>query len=301
MNWWLVAFPRGKEVGEVSFRRRRPGVVALVTAAAPGCFAPELCVSALGQVPQTLNGPPVQVQPYVSEPGVPMITIAPGTLNTFPIGDGSGTGGDGAGTGGDGSDGDGTGAGTRSNSEALTTMLGTTWGATAVANAHALGLNPSALAATCVIESGCQNLSGSGAQGVFQMYPAAFQEGIQTALSIDPSLASQIVSGDAGRMDPVTESIAAAGYQLQAVDALQNAGIANPTILDTRGFYNFGPANGVALATADPSETMAAAMPNVSAATLAKNGVTPGETVGQWQASIRAKIGNAASQTVLGV
>jgi hypothetical protein len=180
-------------------------------------------------------------------------------------------------------------------------MLGTTWGATAVANAQALGLNPSALAATCVIESGCQNLSGSGAQGVFQMYSAAFQEGIQTALSIDPSLASQIVSGDAGRMDPVTESIAAAGYQLQAVDALQNAGIANPTVLDTRGFYNFGPANGVALATADPSETMAAAMPNVSAATLAKNGVTPGETVGQWQASIRGKVGNAANQTVLGV
>lgn len=291
MNWWLVAFPWAKEVGEGSFRRRRPGLFALVlvTAAAPGCFAPELCVSALGPVPQTLNGPPVQVQPYVSEPGVPMITIAPGTLNTFAIGDGSATGGDG------------TGVGTISNSEALTTMLGTTWGATAVANAQALGLNPSALAATCVIESGCQNLSGSGAQGVFQMYPAAFQEGIQTALSIDPSLASQIVSGDAGRMDPVTESIAAAGYQLQAVGALQNAGIANPTVLDTRGFYNFGPANGVALATADPSETMAAAMPNVSAATLAKNGVTPDETVGQWQASITAKIGNAANQTVLGV
>jgi hypothetical protein len=300
MNWWLVAFPRGKQVGEVSFRQRRPGLVALVTAAAPGCFAPELSVSALGQVPQTLNGPPVQVQPYVSEPGVPIIKIAPGTLNTFPIGDGSGTG-DGAGTGGDDSGDDGIGAGTTNNSEALTTMLGTTWGATAVANAQALGLNPSALAATCVIESSCQNLSGSGAQGVFQMYPAAFQEGIQTALSIDPSLSSQIVSGDAGRMDPVTESIAAAGYQLQAVEALQNAGIANPTVLDTRGFCNFGPANGVALATADPSETMAAAMPNVSAATLVKNGVTPGETVGQWQASIRAKIGSAANQTVLRV
>ena len=133
------------------------------------------------------------------------------------------------------------------------------------------------------------------------MYPAAFQEGIQTALSVDPSLASRIVSGDSGRMDPVTESIAASGYQIQAVQALQNAGITNPTVLDTRGFYNFGPTNGVALATADPSETMAAAMPNVSAATLVKNGVTPGETVGQWQASIRAKIGNAANQTVLGV
>lgn len=301
MSWWLVALSRAKEVWEVSVRRCRPGLAALVIAGAPGSFAPELCVSAFAQVPQTLNGPPVQVQPYVSEPGVPMITITPGTLNPFPVGDGSGTGGDGAGTGGDGSEGDATGGGATSNSEALTVMLGTTWGASAVANAQALGLNPSALAATCVLESGCQNLSGSGAQGVFQMYPAAFQEGIQTALSIDSSLASQIVSGDAGRMDPITESIAAAGYQIQAVQALQNAGISNPTVLDTRGFYNFGPANGVALATADPTETMAAAMPNVSAATLAKNGVTPGETVGQWQTSIKAKIGTAANQTVLGV
>jgi hypothetical protein len=275
-------------------------LAALATRAAPGCFALELCSSAFGQVPQTLNGPPVQVQPYVPEPGAPMITITPGTLNTFSVGDGSGTGGDAAGTGADGG-GESTGGGTINNTEALTTMLSTSWGATAVANAQALGLNPSALAATCVLESGCQNLSGSGAQGVFQMYPAAFQEGIQTALSIDPSLASRIVSGDSGRMDPATESIAAAGYQIQAVQALQSAGISNPTVLDTRGFYNFGPANGVALATGDPSETMAAAMPNVSAATLAKNGVTPGETVGQWQASIRAKIGSAANQTVLGV
>ena len=296
----LVARSRGKKVGEGFFRRLGPGFAALVTGAAPGCFALEVCGSAFGQVPQTLNGPPVQVQPYVPEPGVPMITITPGTLNAFSVGDGSGTGSDAAGTGGDGG-GDATGGVTINNTEALATMLSTSWGATAVANAQALGLNPSALAATCVLESGCQNVSGSGAQGVFQMYPAAFQEGIQTALSIDPSLASQIVSGDSGRMDPVTESIAAAGYQIQAVQALQNAGISNPTVLDARGFYNFGPANGVALATADPSETMAAAMPNVSAATLAKNGVTPGETVGQWQASIKAKIGNAANQTVLGV
>jgi hypothetical protein len=32
----------------------------------------------------TLNGPPVQVRPYVSEPGVPQITVNPGTPNPFP-------------------------------------------------------------------------------------------------------------------------------------------------------------------------------------------------------------------------
>jgi len=51
MNGWLVALSRAKEVVEVSLRRRRPGLGTLVTAAATGCFAPELCVSALGQVP----------------------------------------------------------------------------------------------------------------------------------------------------------------------------------------------------------------------------------------------------------
>jgi hypothetical protein len=32
----------------------------------------------------TLNGPPVQVLPYVSEPGVPQITVNPGRPNPFP-------------------------------------------------------------------------------------------------------------------------------------------------------------------------------------------------------------------------
>jgi len=44
---------------------------------------------------------------------------------------------------------------------------------------------------------------------------------------------------------------------------------------------------------------MTEVMPNVSQATFTKNGVTPGETVGQWQASVAAKIGNAAGQSVL--
>jgi len=35
----------------------------------------------IAQVPVTLNGPPVQVQPYVPEPGVPLITVNPGTPN----------------------------------------------------------------------------------------------------------------------------------------------------------------------------------------------------------------------------
>ena len=295
MNEWLVALSRAKEVVEVSLRRRRPGLGTLVIAAAPGCFALELCISAFGQVPQTLNGPPVQVQPYVAEPGVPLITINPGTVNPFTgvDGDGSGTGSSGDGTGD-------SGGGTAASSTALDTLLAQSWGAAAIANAEQLGINPSALAATCVVESGCQNVAGSGTiAGAFQMSAATYTAMINQALANDPSLASEITPGLAGQMDPATESIAAAEYLIQGAEALQAAGISDPTVLNTRAYYNFGPTNGVALAMASPNETVAAAMPNVSAATLAANGITPGETVGQWQAAVSAKIGNAANQSVL--
>lgn len=259
--------------------------------------AVECCVAAVGQVPATLNGPPVQVQPYVAEPGVPLITINPGTVNPFSGVDGTGSGsgnGDGDGTG------DGGGGGTAGDSTALGTLLAQSWGATAIANAEQLGINPSALAATCVVESGCQNVGGSGTiAGAFQMSAATYTAMINQALANDPSLGGQITSGLAGQMDPATESIAAAEYLMQGAEALQAAGISDPTVLDTRGYYNFGPTNGVALAMANPSETMAAAMPNMSATTLAANGITPGETVGQWRASVGGKIGNAANQSVL--
>jgi len=249
------------------------------------------------QQAMTLNGPPVQVQPYVSEPGVPLITINPGTPNPF-----AGADGDGAATGtGTGTGDGGTSGGTVGDSTALSTMMGTDWGSTAIANAQSVGVNPSALAATCVLESGCQNVSTSGAQGVFQMYPAAFNEGLQTALAANPALASQIVQGSAGMNDPTTEAIAASGYLMQAAQSLQSAGISDPSVLQARGYYNFGPSNGIALASADPNQTMAAAMPNVSATTLAANGISAGETVAQWQASVATKIGNAVNQSVLGV
>jgi hypothetical protein len=260
---------------------------AMIAAFAVPCWA---------QQATTLSGAPVQLQPYVSEPGVPQVTVNVGTPNPF----GGLDGGDGDGSGSGSGSGSSSGGGSSGSSDALTTMLGTSWGATAAANAQALGVNASALAATCVLESGCNsNVSSNGsAVGAFQMQSAAFQDGLQTALAADPSLASQIVEGTAGMTDPTTEAIAASGYLMQASAALQNAGITNPTVLDARAYYNFGPTNGIQLASASPSQTMAEAMPNVSQATLSANGITPGETVAQWQASVSSSIGSAASQTV---
>jgi len=238
---------------------------------------------AVAQQAQSLSGPPVQVIPYASEPGVPMITINPGTPNPFPTGGGNGTGG-----------------GNTGDSTALSTLLAQNWGTTAIDNATTLGVNPSALAATCVIESGCQNVGGTGTvAGAFQMTASTYTAMINAALAQNPSLANTIVPGLAGQMDPATESIAASEYLLQGAEYLQNQGISNPTVLDVRGYYNFGPQGGAQIASASPDQTMASVLTGYSAATLARNGITPGETVAQWQASVSSKIGNAASQSVL--
>ena len=178
---------------------------------------------ALGQQATTLNGPPVQVTPYVGEPGVPTIVIPTGTPTPPSTGNGSG-------------------GGTSAGSDVLNyDCSARPWGAQAIAKAQSLGVNPTALAATCVLESGCQNVGGSGAQGAFQMFPSAHQDGLKAALAANPSLASQIVPGSAGMNDPATEAIAAAGYQMLAVQSLQASGISDRTVLDTRSYYEFGP------------------------------------------------------------
>jgi hypothetical protein len=255
---------------------------------APACVAAALCLAlvdaAVAQQAQSLNGPPVQVIPYASEPGVPTITINPGTPNPFPIGGIP--------------DGGGPGAGDAGDSTALSTMETTSWGLQAIQNAEALGVNPSALAATCVLESGCSQPSGvsGGAQGVFQMFPAAYQEGLAAALAANPDLASQIINGSGGRNDPTTEAIAASGYLILMNQQLQNAGVTNPTVMDVRGLYNFGAAAGTAIAQAPGSNAMSNYL---SPSVMAANGISPGETVAQWQASVSNKIGNAAGQSVL--
>ena len=295
-GWRALYAPR--ETGESVLRPLRRAV-GLVLFAVGGGFGVGLSAAAYGQVSQTLNGPPVQVQPYVPKPGVPLFTINPGTVNPFSSADSVGVGNGAAaddGTGGDYS----SGGGGIGNSTALGTMLGMSWGNTAVGNAQALGVNPSALAATCVLESGCQNVAGSGTiSGVFQMSNSTYTAAMQAALQQNPDLAQYVVPGLAGKMDPATESIAAAEYLYQGAQALQGAGMDNPTVLDVRGYYNFGPANGANIAKADDSETMASVLTGLSASTLAANGISPGETVGQWRNSVSAKVGNSAGQSVL--
>ena len=261
----------------------RPGRLLTASVAAIGLWT----TGALADVvPQTMNGVPQQIVPQVDEVGLPAFTMPTGTVSLY--GGGNGTGGSSGGT------------GTSTDSSALDTMLATPWGASAQQSAEALGVNASALAATCVMESGCQNVSGTGTiTGAFQMTAATYTSSLAAALAQDPSLAADIVPGLAGQSDPATQAIAASEYLKQGGEYLQSQGDANATVLDVRGYYNFGPLGGAQLAQAQPTALMSATLTGYSAATLAANGITAGETVGQWQSSVAAKIGGAASASVL--
>ena len=275
--------------GRPEVRKARESGIALAGACVAGPLLLGAVGTALAQQATTLNGPPVQVIPYVSEPGVPAVNVNPATPNPFPEDDGST----------DGSDPGGGSGGSIGDSTALSTMMNTTWGTQAVSVAQTMGVNPSALAATCVIESSCQNVTGSGTvAGAFQMTASTYNAMLAQAVAANPSLASQAVYGQAGQMNPVSEAIAASQYLSNAAQMLQNTGVSNPTVLDTRGYYNFGP-SGTAIATASDNALMSQVMPNVSQATFAANGVTATTTVGQWKANVAAKIGNAAGQSVL--
>jgi len=263
------------------WRRGHMGALAATTAAL-------WSTSAMAQPQlQTITGVPQQIIPQVGEVGLPLFTIPPGTVSI--LGGSTGTGGAEAG-----------GTGTSTDSSALDTMLATSWGTSAQQSSEALGVNASALAATCVLESGCQNVGGTGTiTGAFQMTAATYQSSLAAALRDNPNLGTNIVPGLAGQSDPATQAIAAAEYLKQGAQYLQSNGVSTPTVLDVRGYYNFGPQGGVQIAQAQSSALMSDTLLGVSAKTLANNGITSGETVGQWRSGVASKIGSAAMASVL--
>jgi hypothetical protein len=179
----------------------------------------------------------------------------------------------------------------------LSTMLATSWGQTAASNATALGVNPTALAATCVMESNCTaNPGGTGTiSGAFQMSNGTYLQTVSEVTGSNPALAAQITS----KNDPASQSIAASQYLLDGAQALQTYGDSNPSVLDVRGYYQFGPQNGISLASAASNQLMVSTLQGLSPAALAANNITSSTTVAQWQASVTSKLGTAAMQPVL--
>lgn len=191
-----------------------------------------------------------------------------------------------------------TGGGGPDDGSTLSKMTSQPWGQQAASNAAALGVNPTALAATCLLESNCTaNPGGTGTiSGAFQMSNGTYAQTVSEVQNSNPGLASQITS----KNDPASQSIAAAEYLKDGATALQNAGISNPTVLDVRGYYNYGPGYAASLASAPDNQLMTTALAGMSSSTLAANAISSSMTVGQWRAGITNKIGNsAASQPVL--
>jgi hypothetical protein len=236
------------------------------------------------------GGLPVQVKPTFQEPGLPAFS--------FPAGGPSSVGGSSSGV----YDSGGSSVSSGGSGDAYNTMMAQGWGSQAADAAAAMGVSATALAATCVMESNCQNVgaaSGSSATGAFQMINSTYTADISGAVAYDPAIAGSIVSGLAGQMDPTTEAYAAS-YELRT-DAMMlqtQENMSNPTVLAVRAVYQFGAGVGPDVAAADDSENIAQ-LTGLSAASLAANGLSSSSTVGQWRATIIAKLGSAtANQSV---
>lgn len=240
------------------------------------------------------SGPPFLPVPTFRETGLPDFTMPVGRPSALP--GGSATGG---GSAGGGSVGGSAGGGTNAD----VVLEQRSWGALASQNATAIGVNPSAVAATCVIESGCQNVSarsGSSVSGAFQMTDPTYRSDIQRAAAQNPSLAGTIDTSLAGKMDPANQAIAAAQDLKNAATTLQSAGVPNPTFLDTRGYYQFGAGPGPQIARSLDSQSMWNILSNYyTSAQMAANGITQSTTVGQWRQTVTSKVGSAATQPVL--
>ncbi len=258
-------------------------------------------VAVAGVGPETLKGVPVLPVPMFEETGLPAFSMPVGAtaLDASTATGGaaltdSGTSTFGNGATGTGSSGDGAG------STSMTSMMSRSWGDAASQNAQTVGITPVALAATCQIEAGgCQTNPASASTtitGTFQMLDSTYTSMINAAMAANPSLAANIVPGLAGKLDPATESIAAAQYLKQGATSLQNNGIANPSVLDVRGYYNFGPGNAVAIANAPDGALMSSQISGLTDTQFKSNGINPATTtVGQWRASVTAKIGSSAA------
>jgi hypothetical protein len=290
MVWSDPHWPGNRLLKRPAPMRRR----ALLALSAPHVLAAGLLVATGGgagasPAPVTMNGVPEQVIPAVPEVGLGSFSMPTGTTSIGSDGSSSAE-----------TASAGTSIGVSLSGSSYDTMISQSWGALAASNAQTLGVNPVAVAATCVVESGCQNISGTGSiTGAFQMMNSTYTSAMAAALADHPELASSLTSGLAGQSDPATQSIAAAEYLRQAAQQLQTAGISNPTVLDVRGSYNFGPGNGVTIAQADGSALMSSVVRGLSASNLAANGITATTTVQQWRDSVSAKIGSASSQSVL--
>lgn len=161
-----------------------------------------------------------------------------------------------------------------------------------VSEAARFGVTAEATAAVCMAESGCRAIGAHGGAGT-----AAGSFGYTDGTFRENAARAGYGSG-AGRTDPTVQAGITASDLSRYARTLQGAGITNPTALDAYGFHMFGPAEGVAVATASADTPLDLALQHTSAQTLANNGLT-GKTVGQWRDSVSKRMGGSATAPVL--
>ena len=201
-----------------------------------------LAAHAASADPQVIlpQGLPVQVKPTFTEPGLPQFTFptSGGSLlgGSADTGTGNGGGGDGSTSPGGGS--------TAGSGDAYNTMMAQSWGSSAANAAGAMGVSATALAATCAMESNCQNVGSSGgssATGAFQMISSTYNADIKapwlTILALPGQLSPEVRARWILRRRLMRRRMSCAQ---DALTLQQNDGISDPTVLQTRAMYQFG-------------------------------------------------------------
>ncbi|WP_161915292.1 hypothetical protein [Methylosinus sp. C49] len=263
--------------GDIRHRNMSRLATALLLASAVPAFAGD-------PVPVTERGLPQTVHPTYQEKGAPNFSYPTGSTD---VGSGGGNNPGGGNI-------DYTAC---SGCDPLQTMNAQSWGGQACDAATTVGVSCASLAATCVMESGCKNVQGAGTvSGAFQMTNATYTETINQAAADNPN--AGIDTSLAGKNDPANQAWGAAQYEYNGATYLQDNGVQDPTFIDVRGYYQFGPGPSVNLAKANDSDNLEGIV-HLPPQTMAANGITPTTTVGDWRQSIANRVGPTAGQSVL--
>lgn len=174
---------------------------------------------------------------------------------------------------------------------AMTAMLSTSYGATAVSTAAQTGVNAEAVAAIGQAESKFQNIptanGTSSATGPWQIVGNTFT-GTSQKYGLGYTAADVT--------NPQAQAVEAS-YIIKDTAAAVSAATGQPaTVAQTYAGYVFGPGNGAAIAIAPNDALLSNILP---ASYLTNNNLPASTTVGQLNANYAARLGSAANQRVL--
>jgi len=176
-------------------------------------------------------------------------------------------------------------------SSAMTAMLSTSYGATAVSTASQTGVNAEAVAAIGQAESKFQNVATangtSSATGPWQIVTPTFL-GISQKYGLGYT-AAHITN-------PQAQAVEASYIIRDTAAAVSGATNQPATVAQTYAGYVFGPSNGAKIAAAGDDVPLSSILP---ASYLTNNTLPLSTTVGQLNANYAARLGSAANQRVL--